>query len=187
MSSELNFTASIIGHDGRQVVGRSGFKKTRSQQQRLLPKPYTPHQKPASKSLSTTLKRRSCGGGLRVVIYNLLLAKHCHSRYNNEASISPPTSSISLSVLNKLVSLITVWSQSLLLMRKLLSSLHISIPVNSAEGSEIKKLSACSQEVSYSALVLPFIHMYVQIHTTIKPCTQYREMHNETHKNQGDT
>ena len=57
--TELNSRALIIGYEGRQVVGRGGFKKTRSRQQRQLPPrvPWasTPHQKPFSKPLSTAI------------------------------------------------------------------------------------------------------------------------------------
>lgn len=72
-----------------------------------------------------------------------MLAEHHTDRYNKNPS-PHKLNSISLSVLNKRVSLITVWSRSLLLMKKL-SSLHISIPVNSGDWRRIgAKLKSCA-------------------------------------------
>ena len=41
--TELSSRALIIGYEGRQVVGRGGFKKTRSRQQREPSPPEPPH------------------------------------------------------------------------------------------------------------------------------------------------
>lgn len=74
VGAELSFSALIVSHDGRQVVGRGRFKKTRSQQQRLPPVPHLhiPPEAGLRAFVNTDLKRRSFGGGLRVIIYNLL-------------------------------------------------------------------------------------------------------------------
>ena len=176
-------------------LGGESSKRQEVNNKGCPPKACTPHQKSPSQSLLKLYKetlwwwprRASFTICAHIPQYSLTTALADTKEGGGVGGTHHMLNSISFSVRNKWVSLIRVGFQSLLLMRKRFSSRHIfysclfSLPA--AERSEIKKPSARSQEVSYSALVPERKRLPLHRHSCVfAEKQQYGRAHN-MHRN----